>query len=224
MTIKEFCSSVRALFKFTDTDIPVNDRLIYNEGKSTAILLIKREANTRKLLNSPNIYTRIPCLSMIKVPLAECCDYTSDKQLSRSLNKIPKIVDAYNGLMIEYVSDIEKGKRFIQSTPQRYANMLSLGTTKRYFWVYNDYLYVSDSNIKSISLSAYFDQDPNYDNDGCDCNQDKIQTCKAAYDEEFKAPGYLIDNIKSMVYQKIQSVYQRSPEDRTSNQLDETSQ
>jgi len=215
------------MLKYTSSDQPITDRMIYNEIKSTADLLIKRETDKRKLFQSANLFTFLPCIEMIKVPLSECCDYVSPKNIARSKYKIPKIAEGNLGSLVQQVTDVENGKKFVEVTPHRYANLLALGVkNKIYFWRLNDYLYISQEDTERVNLFAYFEEELTDDLlfPDCDCSYTThTEKCTPIPERELKVPGYLIENVKSMVYDKFLKAYSQLPEDRTSNNKDETS-
>jgi hypothetical protein len=215
--------------KMITSDNLLNDRTILFEGKSTASLLIKRETNLRKLWQSPNVFTRVPCVEMIKVPLAECCEYTSDIQISRSKDKLPKIGEGIFGLLIQQVSSVDASVKFVPTTPMRYSNLLKISvrpTNIVYFWMYDNYLYVSNSETEAVSLYAFFEEEP--DNSllfptDCACKNPPSEEdrCRSYLDREFKCPQYLVDGVKQMVYEKIMKFYEQVAKDVTSDNLDE---
>lgn len=228
MTNREFISEIRAMGKMVTSDSLLNDRSILFEGKSTASLLIRRETNLRRLWQSPNLFTRIPCLEMEPVSLAECCEYRSDIKVARSKEKLPKIGEGIFGLLIQQVSSPDAMYKFKPSTPMRYANILRLGmkTKDVYFWVYDNYLYVSNPDTLSASLYAFFEEEPSIDllyPTDCECiNPPSVaDRCRGYLDREFKCPQYLFENVKTMVYDKVMKFYEQNAKDVTSDNLDE---
>lgn len=229
MTNRDFISQVRSLGKMITSDSLLNDRTVLFEGKTTASLLIKRETNLRRLWQSPNLFTRIPCLEMEEVSIAECCEYTSDVTVARSKQKLPKIGEGIFGLLIQQVSSIDARQKFVPTTPMRYANLLKLGVKNEksvYFWTYDDYLYVSNPNTENVSLYAFFEEEPSNDllfPTNCECSNPPSpeDRCKSYLDRDFKCPQYLIENVKTMVYEKIMKFYEQNAKDVTSDNLDE---
>lgn len=57
----------------------------------------------------------------------------------------------------------------------------------------------------------------------CDCTPSNEEMCISYLDKEFKHPGYLLEGIKTMVYEKLLRIYFNVPSDKTSNNNDETS-
>ena len=71
----------------------ITDRVIASEIRNASLLLIKRETNLRKLWATDSIFTTIPCLEMVEVPISECSDYVDDCTIARSKFKIPRIAE-----------------------------------------------------------------------------------------------------------------------------------
>lgn len=229
MTNREFISQIRSMGKMVTSDSLLNDRSILFEGKNIASTLIKRETNLRRLWQSPNLFTRIPCVEMTKVPLAECCEYTSDTEIARSKEKLPKIGEGIFGLLIQQVSSIDSGKKFIPTTPMRYANLLKIkvkGGNQVYFWVYDNYLYISKADTEAVSLYAFFEEEPSTDllfSIDCGCKNPPSQEdrCRSYLDREFKCPQYLVSGVQQMTYDNILKFYDQKSKDVTSDNLDE---
>lgn len=229
MTYRDIISQIRSMPKMITSDSLLNDRSVAFEAKSTASTLIKRETNLRKLWQSPNVFTRIPCLEMTKVPLAECCEYTSETFIAKSKLRIPKIGEGIFGLLIQQVSSIDNAKKFIPTTPMRYSNLLRLDVKPKnavYFWMYDGYLYVSNPETEACSLYAFFEEEPSTDllyPIDCECHNPPslADRCLSYLDREFKCPQYLVDGVKTMVWDKIMKVYEQTAKDVTSDNLDE---
>lgn len=220
MTGRDYVSRVRSLNKLINSDNTVTDRAIYKELRSTNSLLIKRETNQRKLWNSPNIFTSIECIEMKPVPLSECCDYTSPCTVARSVKKIPQISEGIFGLLAQSVFS-PGGRRFDYAAPERFANILKMGirNTKKYYWIYNDFLYVSDSSIELVTLVAYFDDD--FDpKEFSSCNTQESTACINPLDKEFPCPAYLDKTLIDLVNETLNKTYMRYTTDLTPDKND----
>jgi len=220
-TGRELVSEVRSLNKLINSDNNITDRLIYNILKDSATLLIKRETNLRRLWNSPIIFTPIPCLEMTPVPLSECCDYKNPCMVSRSVKKLPTISEGIFGLLVQSV--FSPGRRKFDYAPvDRFVNFLGLKlkNTKKYYWVYNDYLYVSDPDIEYVDIIAYFDKDIN-PSDYASCNSAEDTSCVNPLDRDFKIPSYLIKNLRDLVNDELNKTYFRHIVDPQTNAKDE---
>ena len=220
-TGRNLISEVRSSNKLINSDNNITDRTIYGILKRSATLLIKRETNLRRLWNSPNVFTPIECLPMIPVPLSECCEYQHPCMVARSKEKIPQISEGIFGLLIQSVFSPGR-RRFDYATLERFINILrmNLRNTKKYFWVYNDYLYVSDESIEFVDVLAYFDDDFDpaiYSS----CYKGPDMSCVNPLDREFPVPSYLEKQLLDLVDEKLMKTYFRHIVDKQSNNKDE---
>lgn len=228
MTNRQFISDIRSLNKLLSSDALINDRSILREGKSVLSVLVKQETNKRKLFQSPNLFTNIDCLEMIQVPLAECCEFVSDKMIARSKHQLPTIGEGIFGLLVQTAASVDGLVRFNESTPMRYANILKLQlpVVKAFFWIYNKYLYVTKENTKNVRFSAYFEEEvPNHILfPDCECGPDVVpDPCISDLDKEFKHAPHLLEATKSMTHQKLLQIYFNVPADKTDDDKDDTS-
>ena len=93
-TLRKLVSDVRGTHKILSTDALITDRVIASEIRSQSQLLIKRETNLRKLWASDTLYTTIPCLEMKEVPISDCCEYAEECNVSRTVDRLPRISEA----------------------------------------------------------------------------------------------------------------------------------
>ena len=175
-TLRKLVSDIRGTHRILSTDSMITDRVIASELKNSSQLLIKRETNLRKLWATDSIFTTIPCLEMVEVPISECSGYVDELTVARSKYKVPKIAEGNYQYVIQGVYSINvlggKGKKLKEITINRYINLLSLPVTKNeeYFWITNEYLYVSNPLVEAIRLVAYFEKDVPNDIRFSDCN------------------------------------------------------
>ena len=225
-TLRKLVSDVRSMHKLLSTDGLITDRAIASEVKNNALLLIKRETNLRKLWATDTLFTTIPCLEMVEVPISECCDYVDDCTVARSKYKLPRISEGNYQYLIQGVYSINalggKGYKFKEITINRYANLLKLPIVKndQYYWISNDYLYISNPMLQKIRFVALFEEDvPNEILYGGDCHQPQ-DLCVNPLDKESFVPGYLEKQVLELTSQKLLQTYFRLKEDLTSNNLD----
>lgn len=220
-TGRQLVSGIRSVNKLINGDNNITDRVIYRVLRSSATLLIKRETNQRKLWNSPNLFTPIECLEMEPVPLSECCEYKNPCTIARSKLKIPRISEGIFGLLIQSVFSPGK-KKFDYASPDRFVNLLSLGVnTKKYYWIYNDYLYVSDENIGFIDMLAYFDEDFNPADYSTCCKQQTDDCAVNPLDRKFPIPSYLEKQLLDLVSDTLNKTYFRHKVDDDTNAKDD---
>lgn len=224
-TLRQNVSRVRSLDKMLNADNTVTDRTIASELKSKATFYIRRETDKRKLWNTSTIFTNIPCIEMIQVPTAECCDYTSDQYFARSKYRLPKISDGIYGLLIHGVFSVDLSRKLKEITIARYINLLKLGLPINdiYYWVYDRYLYISSPRVKIGSIWAYFEEDVPAEllYPTCPCPGEKPNPCINPLDLEFKCPGYLEDVVVKDVLQTLLATYYKIPVDHNADNKDD---
>jgi hypothetical protein len=230
-TLRKLVSDVRSMHKLLSTDSLITDRAIASEIRNNSLLLIKQETNLRKLWATSTLFTTIPCLEMIEVPISECCGYVDPCSVARSKYKLPRISEGNYQYLIQGVWSINAmggtGKKLKEITINRYINLLKLPIIKKesYYWIVNDYLYVSDPLLKAIRIAALFEGDvPNevmYPDAGCgDCQPTDEEWCKNPLDKEFALPGYLEKQALELTSKKLLDTYFEVDTDLTSDGVD----
>lgn len=217
-TLRKLVSDVRSTHKILSTDSLITDRAIASEIRNNSLLLIKRETNLRKLWATDTVFTTIPCLEMVEVPISECCDYVDECTIARTKFKIPGLAEGNYQYVIQGVYSINAlggtGKKLKEITVNRYINLLKLPIIKKeeYYWITNGYLYVNNPMIKSIRFVALFEEDvPNeimYPE--CGCGNSTVtdeEWCKNPLDKEFALPGYLEQQVLELTSKKLLSTY-----------------
>ncbi len=230
MTGRKLVSDIRGMHKLLSSDARITDRVILSEIKNNTFLLVKRETNLRKLWATDTIFTSLPCLEMIEVPISECCDMVSDQTIARSKYKLPRISEGNYLYTIQGAWSINvlggRGKKLKEITINRYLNLLKLPIVKKdvYFMIVNGYIYVTNPLTQAIRLAAFFEEDiPNeimYPD--CDCGKEYPleEICKNPLDREFPLPGYLEKQVLELTSQKLLNTYYRLKIDQTSDQVD----
>jgi hypothetical protein len=227
-TLRKLVSDVRSMHKLLSTDGLITDRAIASEIKNNSVMLIKRETNLRRLWATDTLFTTIPCLEMVQVPISECCDYTDPCTISRSKYKLPRISEGNYQYLIQGVYSINAmggtGKKFKEITINRYTNLLKLPIIKKeaYFWIHNDYLYITNPLLKTARISAFFENDvPNTITFGCSSQTFDINAyCMNPLDKEYGVPGYLEKQVLELASQKLLQTYFRLKQDNTSDSVD----
>jgi len=142
-TLRKLVSDVRSVHKILSTDSLITDRAIASEIRNNALMLIKRETNLRKLWATDTLFTTIPCLEMIEVPISECCNYVDECTIARTRLKLPRISEGNYQYVIQGVYSINAlggtGKKLKEITINRYINLLKLTVIKNeeYYLIYN---------------------------------------------------------------------------------------
>jgi hypothetical protein len=230
-TFRKLVSDVRSMHKLLSTDNLITDRAVMSEIKNNAFLLIKRETNLRKLWATDTVFTTIPCLEMVEVPISECCDYADPCTVARTKFKLPRITEGNYQYVIQGVYSINamsgQGKKLKEITINRYVNLLKLPIIKKeeYYWISNGYLYVNNPLLKAIRFVALFEEDvPNeimYPECGCGTpDYTPEQLCVNPLDKESPVPGYLEKQVLELTSQKLLSTYFKLKTDITSDGVD----
>ena len=232
-TLRQMVSDVRSVHKLLTTDNLITDRVVASEIKNNTFLLIKRETNLRKLWATDTVFQTLPCLEMVEVPISDCCEYVDPCQVARSKYKLPRISEGNYQYLIQGVYSINAmggmGTKFKEITINRYLNLLGLPIIKKqtYYWIANEgYLYLSNPNLKSVRISAFFEEDiPNdiaYPECGCGTGPEVTneEYCKNPLDKEYGCPGYLEKQVLELTSQKLLSTYFSIKTDMADNGVD----
>ena len=230
-TLRKLVSDVRSMHKLLSTDNLITDRVVASEIKNNTQLLLKRETNLRRLWATDTIFTTIPCLEMVQVPISECCDYVDPCTVSRTKFKLPRIAEGNYQYLIQGVWSINamggQGTRFKEVTINRYMNLLSLPLVKNqpYYWIVNGYLYVSNPLLQAVRIAAFFEEDvPNeimFSECCCTNGVNLDEYCMNPLDKEYGCPGYLEKQVLELTSQKLVSTYFRINDDKTSDGKDD---
>lgn len=230
---RKIISDVRGTHKLLSTDAMITDRVIMSELKNTALLLIRRETNLRRLWATDTLFTTIPCLEMMEVSVSECCDYVDPFTIARSKLKLPRICEGIYQYIIQGVYSINamggRGKKLTEITVNRYINLLKLPIIRKdtYYWISNDYLYLSDPLVQAVRMAALFEEDvPNgliYSECACGPSPPVEDWCKNPLDKESFIPGYLEEQVLDLTSKKLLSTYFAIKTDFVTNAVDEQS-
>jgi hypothetical protein len=229
-TLRKLVSDVRAMHKLLSTDNLITDRVVASEIKNNTLLLVKRETNLRKLWATDTLFTTIPCLELVEVPISECCDYVDPCTVARTKFKLPRICEGNYQYLIQGVYSINamsgQGKKLKEITINRYLNLLKLPIIKneQYYWISNGYLYVNNPLLQAVRIAAFFEEDvPNeimFAECCCSDNVNLEEYCKNPLDKEYGCPGYLEKQVLELTSQKLLSTYFRLKTDQTSDGVD----
>jgi hypothetical protein len=212
------------------TDSLITDRAIASEIKINALELIKRETNLRRLWATDTLFTTIPCLELIEVPISECCDFQDDCMVARTKERLPRISEGIYQYLIQGVYSINvmsgKGKKLIETSINRYINLLKLPVVKKqtYYWISDGYLYVSNPEVEAIRMAALFEENVSADIlfPPCSCGDSPNleEYCMNPLDRPFALPGYLERQVLEMASKKLLQTYFNIKSDVTQDGLD----
>ena len=230
-TLRKLVSDVRATHKLLSSDNLITDRVIASELRNNSLLLIKRETNLRRLWATDTLFTTVPCMEMCAVPISECCNYVDESMIAKSKFPLPRVSEGNYQYVIQGVYSINvlsgKGVKLKEITINRFINLLKLSVKRKetYYWIVNNYLYVTNPDVEAIRLSAFFEEDvPNeilYPECGCGgVNYTEEQICMNPLDKQFSLPGYLEKQVLDLTSQRLLSTYFRLKTDMSSDGID----
>jgi hypothetical protein len=230
-TGRKLISDIRGMHKLLSTDNLITDRVIFSEIRNVTLLLVKRETNLRKLWATDTLFTTIPCLEMCEVPISECCEYVDECTIARTKYKLPRIAEGNYQYVIQGVYSINamsgKSEKIKEITINRYINLLRLPIIKKqvYFWISNDYLYITDPFVQAIRIAAFFEEilsnEIMYPDCGCGTPQvTDEEWCKNPLDKAFALPGYLEKQVLELTSQKLMNTYFRLKTDIAQDSVD----
>lgn len=229
-TLRNIVSTVRSSHKLLSSDGLITDRAIASEIKTATFLLLKRETNLRKLWATDTLFTTLPCVEMMEVPISECCEYVDECMIARSKYKIPRISEGNYQYLIQGVYSINalggKGRKLKEITINRLTNLLKLPIIKNepYYLIVNDYLYVTSPLIKLVRMAAFFEEDvPKeilFPDCGCNALYTDEEYCTNPLDRKFGLPGYLQKQVLDLTSQRLLSTYFNIKTDMTTDGID----
>lgn len=214
--ISDIVNDLRAL----NLDDRVSKKYILSKLRSYASLFIKRDGDTRRLVNISEIWTNVPCVELCEVPIVECCniDIPNCKTVMRSRKKLPEILQVLYKELLQVFNPIY-GKEFIPTTPQQYKNIISREFVDRrlkYYWIANGYLIVPDALVTIVTLRGVF-LSPAEAIKLNSCIPANEQECISILDQPFTCPDYLVSVVKSETLKDLFNFYKRVVVDEAPN-------
>lgn len=209
ITAGEVIAKVRNDNKFLSKDNKLSDRYVLATAKNVAKRIIKQSNNLTKIYKSDEMFQYLYCQDLVKVDLSECCNVTTGCFIARTRNKIPTIETGFSGYLIQRVTPIDGGKDINPTTARDYQNIKNLkySGNNLYYWIQNGYLYISDSEIEKVSISAFFSE---YILDEGDCPN--------PYDRKFLCPEWLLDEVLQVLNKELQPLHSYRDDDVSDGQ------
>lgn len=214
--ISDIVNDLRAL----DLDDRVSKKYILSKLRNYAALFIKRDADTRRLLNIAEIWTDVPCVELCEMPLVDCCniDIPNCKTVMRSRYKIPEVLQTLYKELLQVFNPIYT-KEFIATTPQQYKNIITrefVDKRLKYYWLSNGYLVVPDAMVSTVTVRGVF-LNPAEALKLNSCNTDEDSACVSLLDQPFTCPDYLVTVVKQEALKDLYNFYKRNVVDEEPN-------
>lgn len=204
-TYREIISDVTGSLRSLNIDDRISRRLILSILEDKAKNLIKQDADSRRLLKTTDMWLSIDCIDLCPIPPTSCGDIGECKVLMRSKKQLPEVYETNYGDLIKIMT-IEYGKEYTQIRLFDYKDIRNReykDPGKRYFWILDHYLYIPDSEVRTVFGIGLF-RNP-YEVD----KFKGIEDCKAFLDYVFPCPDYLLDVVKSETKKELAEIYKR---------------
>jgi hypothetical protein len=163
-TIGEAISRVRNIIKAVTMDSFVTDRVIYSLIQKYAKMYIKRQDNIASRARFGSLFRRLPCMQLVEVDKVEaCCDVRSGCTIMRTKDKLPGVMEGYQGPLLRSVSSIDSSVEAYRTTPALYNSMTKTSAFKynknKYYWYMDGYVYIPNVEWDSVLIEGIFDSD-----------------------------------------------------------------
>lgn len=217
MKRRELISGIKNNIKEVNADSRLSNRLIWFNFQSAAKLIMRQEADKKKLWASLKFESICIEMEEVSTNVCDCVYLPSDCTIYRSKYKIPEISEYSLGPIIQGVYSIDLSKKLFKSTPTTYQTKKSIrNNTTLYYFIYNGYLYSPNFSSKRLMVSALFDTSTV----GLKCgelNSEASAVKCSIMDDDIGYPDYVIDIAKTMTEQKLLQTYKAIIEDTLNN-------
>ena len=213
--ISDIVNDMRAL----NLDDRVSKKFILSKLRNAAAQLIKREADSRRILAISDLWTEVQCVELCRAPLIDCCntDIPNCKFVMKSKNPIPATYETLYKELLQIFNPFF-AKEFKQITPQEYKDLLTREFQDKrikYFWLSNGYLVIPDCLVESVVLRGVFVEPAKAKQlNSCESTTDK---CVSILDQPFVCPEYLMKPVKDITLENIFNFYKRNVLDEEPN-------
>lgn len=206
-------------------DSRLTSRHIYSKMITLRAKLLTQELGKKKTL-SPWNYQLLPCIELIDVPLEMCpCVPPSGCTIKRSKHQIPPILNGLYGLGIRGVYTL--ARKEISQIDIAHVEYMGGGrytkASPKYF-IHDNYLYILNSPVQVVSLSAIFD-DPiaasTFENKCSNKDCKDCGKCIDVYKMEFPLSSDLVDVLIELAKQELVMPFLTIPQDNRNNTNDE---
>lgn len=205
-TVREDIAQIRKLVNSVSLDTRITNQYIYNKIIDVAKLIVRRDADSRKIYNTPESFATIDCLELEEVELKNCTNIWIPGCVSvmRSKKKLPKTFLSGNGSILNVFS-IDRSVQFIQTTPSKFTaiQQREFKGNQKYFWIQDDYVVIPNSKIVAVTVDGLF----------IDRSSFSYNSCLGILDSDSPIPDSLRMDIFRNVATEIGNIMMRIPPD-----------
>lgn len=215
-TFRQLASNITNDFRANRLDDRFSYRFLIRSLISAAELFFKQDAESRKLFNINILWKKLNCIDLEEVDLINChFDIGGCKKIMKSTQKIPQTYQTSYGNVIKIIN-LNYSKEYKEIRPElyrSYSNRRFKLPQAGYFWIIDDYLYIPDSEVESVTGLGIFKNTIDVDKFNCVEGAE----CMSPLDSEFLFPDYIVEVGKSELKKSIGTFTKRVIVDENSN-------
>lgn len=203
----ELISEIKSQVRLQNADATLTNKFIWSLIEKHLRWLIKRENDKLNLLGLDYLFQPYKCVEVEEAPtIDDCCGIRSRCKIYRTVEKLPKMFESQEGVVIKDVITIDGSKSFTQIKPGEYMRKLENPTTVRfdknlYFFYRDGHLYFPKSTIRKVMIYAYFEEEiKNPCDDACPSN---VNPCRRKLDESARIPDHIKGELMDFVIKDI---------------------
>ena len=202
-------------------DSYISPKFIYSETINIISDFLKKDHEAkRKLQKLSQGWSEIKCLNLVEVDVVECAelDIRMCEKLMRSKDRLPDTFSYSFGNIIKHVASINFSSFYDPVTPRQWNAIQKRefkDPNKYYYFFIDGYIYIPVPkkqviNVEALRVDAYFISKYEVDvfnltNSECiDCQNNK---CLSPLDYELVCPGYLLNDVKKELLNRLGSLF-----------------
>lgn len=214
MTRNELISQVKNELKLNNADSRLTNKLIWSVISKHLAWLIKRESEKFRIMRLDSIFQTAKCIDVEEAPaIDDCCGVKSRCKVMRTKEKLPKIYEDSDGILIKSVFTIDGSKDFAGIKITDYMRKLENPHSKydkgSYYFYNNGYLYFPKSKVRKVMVKAYFADDVTA---SCGCDDVEVP-CTSNLEFQANVPEYLLGELMNQVLLELSGVTLKIQED-----------
>lgn len=231
MIIRQYISDITNQTKQYSMDSYISPKFIYSETINIISDFLKKDHEAkRKLQKLSEGWSEIKCLNLVEVDVVECAelDIRMCEKLMRSKDRLPDTFSYSFGNIIKHVASINFSSFYDPVTPRQWNAIQKRefrDPNKYYYFFIDGYIYIPVPkkqviNVEALRVDAYFISKYEVDvfnltNSECiDCQKDK---CLSPLDYELVCPGYLLNDVKKELLNRLGSLFLKVQTDQYPN-------
>jgi len=213
MNNKKLVSRISNSLNSINKDARIPKRYILEVATNKAIFLMSQKFRDMSLFRETNLFTTVDCVELEKIDKYKCdiVEFKSCNTVMKSRKKLPELIYSRHGSSLKEVTNIDFSLDFRPTTPFRFRRdkrREGYGID-RFFYVKDGYLYLPDSDVKTVSIYLYT---PNtYEaTKVSDC---KSNQCLNPWDFEFACSSKLLEVVIQETIKEIAFRLQIAPDE-----------